>query len=155
MKTIDTERLILRGWLLDDLNDLYEYAKNPQVGPMAGWKPHSSKEESLNALKYNMENDNRWAIVLKENEKVIGSINLNPDENRGKYCAKLISFALSADYWGNGYMTEALGVVMKELAEDGYRTFVIEAVEEILQATELSRKTDFSLLERERIGCRK
>lgn len=25
MKTIDTERLILRGWLLDDLNDLYEY----------------------------------------------------------------------------------------------------------------------------------
>lgn len=51
MKSIDTGRLILRGWLLDDLNDLYEYAKNPQVGPMAGWKPHSSKEESLNALK--------------------------------------------------------------------------------------------------------
>ena len=118
MKTIYTERLILRGWLLDDLNDLYEYAKNPQVGPMAGWKPHSSKEESLNALKYNIENDNRWAIVLKENEKVIGSINLNPDENRGKYCAKLISFALSADYWGNGYMTEAVKRVVKYAFEE-------------------------------------
>ena len=43
MKTMETGRLTLRTWQLDDLNDLHEYAKDPQVGPMAGWKPHSSK----------------------------------------------------------------------------------------------------------------
>ncbi len=118
MKTMETERLILRGWRLDDLNDLYEYAKNTQVGPLAGWKPHSSKAESLSVLKYYMENDDRWAIVLKEKGKVIGSVNLKPDENRGKYDARLISFALSVDYWGNGYMTEAVKRIIKYAFEE-------------------------------------
>lgn len=72
MKTIETERLILRGWQLEDLDDLYEYAKNPNVGLMQGWEPHSSKEISLNVLKSFIEDDDRWAIVLKENRKVIG-----------------------------------------------------------------------------------
>ncbi len=43
MKIMGSEHLTLRTWQLDDLYDLYEYAKDPQVGPMAGWKPHSSK----------------------------------------------------------------------------------------------------------------
>ena len=118
MRILETERLVLRGWQLEDPDDLYEYAENPSVGPMAGWKPHSSKEESLNILKYYMENDDRWAIVLKENRKVIGSVNLKPDENRGKYHAKLISFALSINYWGNGYMTEAVKRVIRYAFEE-------------------------------------
>ena len=117
MKTLETERLILRGWRLGDLEDLYEYAQNPEVGPMAGWEPHSSKEVSLEVLKCYMHED-RWAIVLKEKGKVIGSVKLAPDENRGKYYAKLISFALSADYWGNGYMTEAVRRVVKYVFEE-------------------------------------
>lgn len=118
MKTIETERLILRGWQLEDLDDLYEYAKNPNVGPMAGWKPHSSKEVSLNVLKSFIENDDMWAIVFKENGKVIGQLRIYPDENRGKYNAKYISFALSADYWGKGYMTEAVKRVVKYAFEE-------------------------------------
>ena len=47
MKTLETERLILREWQLKDLDDFYEYAKNPNVGSNAGWEPHSSKEVSL------------------------------------------------------------------------------------------------------------
>ena len=54
MVTIETERLILRGWQLRDVNDLYEYAKDPNVGPMAGWEPHSSKEVSLDAVCYSI-----------------------------------------------------------------------------------------------------
>ncbi len=120
MKTIETERLILRGWQLDDLDDLYEYAKNPNVGLMAGWEPHSSKEVSLNVLKSFIENDDRWAIVLKESGKVIGSLRIYPDENRGKYYAKYINYALSADYWGKGYMTEAVKRVIKYAFEEMY-----------------------------------
>lgn len=118
MKTIETERLILRGWQLEDLNDFYEYANDPNVGPMAGWEPHSSKEVSLNVLKSFIENDDRWAIVLKESGKVIGSVRIHPDENRGKYCAKYINYELSADYWGKGYMTEAVKHVIKYAFEE-------------------------------------
>jgi len=113
MKTIETQRLILRGWQLEDLDDLYEYAKNPDVGSMQGWEPHSNKEVSLKVLKSYIEDDDRWAIELKENKKVIGSLRIYPDENRGKYNAKYISFVLSADYWGKGYMTEAVKRVVK------------------------------------------
>ncbi|MDF2542460.1 MAG: alanine acetyltransferase [Herbinix sp.] len=72
MKTIETERLILQGWQLDYLDDLYEYAKNPNVGSMQGWEHHSCKEVSLHALKSYIEDNDRWAIVLKKNRKVIG-----------------------------------------------------------------------------------
>jgi putative acetyltransferase len=118
MKTIETERLILRGWQLEDLDDLYEYAKNPKVGPMAGWEPHPNKEVSLNTLKSFIDNGDRWAIELKENGKVIGSLRIHPDENRGKYFAKYINYDLSADNWGKGYMTEAVKRAVKYAFEE-------------------------------------
>lgn len=118
MRTLETERLLLRGWQLGDLDDLYEYAQNADVGVMQGWKPHESREESLVALNAYIAEDERWAIVLKEKNKVIGSIKTSPDENRGRYYAKYVSYVLSADYWGRGYMTEALKRVIKYAFEE-------------------------------------
>ena len=48
MKTIETERLLLTPWTTDeaDVEGLYAYAKNPNVGPNAGCGPHASLEES-------------------------------------------------------------------------------------------------------------
>ena len=117
MKTLETGRLILRGWQLSDLDDYHEYAKNPNIGSMAGWKPHTDKEESLAQLKLFIGNDDAWAIVLKENEKTIGHLKMTADENRGKFSergsAKLISYALSENYWAKGYMTEAVRKVVE------------------------------------------
>ena len=42
-----TKRLVLRKWTEADAESLYEYAKDPEVGPIAGWPPHKSVEESL------------------------------------------------------------------------------------------------------------
>ena len=118
MKIIETERLILRGWQLEDLDALYECAHNPDIGIMAGWEPHSSKEVSLNVLKSYIESDENWAIVLRESGKVIGQIGSTPDENRGKYVAKCLNYFLSSDYWNKGYMTEAVKRVTKYLFEE-------------------------------------
>jgi len=122
VKTLETERLILRGWRLEDLDDLYEYAKSPDVGPNAGWTPHFSRDESLSALRSFIEDDDRWAIVLKDNGKVIGAIRLYPDENRGKFSekksARLINYVLSPDFWGKGYMTEAVKRVIRYALEE-------------------------------------
>ena len=43
---LETRRLILRHWEEGDAEDLYQYASDPDVGPIAGWPPHRSAEES-------------------------------------------------------------------------------------------------------------
>ena len=48
---LTTERLVLRPWTEADAESLFEYAKDPDVGPIAGWSPHKSVEESLNVIK--------------------------------------------------------------------------------------------------------
>lgn len=40
----ETERLILRPWNEDDADSLYTYAKDPAVGPIAGWPAHKCRE---------------------------------------------------------------------------------------------------------------
>ena len=45
-RTIETDRLLLRRWEDSDAEDLYKYASDPDVGPIAGWPAHQSIEES-------------------------------------------------------------------------------------------------------------
>ena len=48
---LETGRLILRPWEETDAESLYKYAKDPAVGPVAGWPPHKSLEESQNVIR--------------------------------------------------------------------------------------------------------
>lgn len=41
---METQRLILRSWAENDAESLYNYAKVPAIGPIAGWPPHTSVE---------------------------------------------------------------------------------------------------------------
>jgi len=114
MKTIETERLILRDWDIEDVDDLYEYAKNPNVGPHGGWKPHESKTESLEIMQtLFIDKYDSWAIVYKENGKVIGSIGFETDGKRPEINCKELGYAMSEDYWGKGIMTEAARAVIR------------------------------------------
>lgn len=36
---LETGRIRLRTWHMEDLQDFYDYAKDPDVGPWAGWEP--------------------------------------------------------------------------------------------------------------------
>lgn len=42
----ETKRLILRPWRESDAEELYKYAKSPDVGPIAGWPIHTSAQNS-------------------------------------------------------------------------------------------------------------
>ena len=118
MRVLETERLRLRSWTLEDLDDFYEYAKRLEVGPNAGWKPHACKEESEKILKSFIEKDDIWAIELKENKKVIGSIGFQKDEHRNGINSKMLGYVLSKDYWGLGIMTEASKEVIRYGVEE-------------------------------------
>jgi len=118
MKTLETERLILRTWTLEDADDFYEYAKHPEVGLNGGWEPHTNKDVSRNIIQYFIKEDDIWAIVHKESGKVIGSIGLHADGKRPNIQVKELGFVLSADYWGKGIATEAAKRTIAHAFED-------------------------------------
>lgn len=112
---IETERLVLRPWKLDDLTDLYEYASVEGVGEMAGWNHHKNIEESKVILDSFIRHKKTFALELKENGKVIGSLGmeeLDPDPVVGERYGREIGYVLSKDYWGRGLMTEAVQSVI-------------------------------------------
>ncbi|MDF3000111.1 MAG: N-acetyltransferase [Bacillota bacterium] len=114
MKTIETERLLLRDWSIEDVDDLYDYAKNPNVGPHGGWKPHESKVESLEIMQsLFIDKYDSWAIVHKETGKVIGSIGYESDARRPGINCRELGYAMHEDYWGRGIMTEAAKAVIR------------------------------------------
>ena len=115
MKEIITKRLIIRPWKVEDSSDLYEYAKSELVGPSAGWKPHKSEEESKEIVNMFIEDDESYAIVLKSENKVIGSIGLHdnkPDIDLQDLEQREIGYVLNPKYWGNGYMPEAVNAII-------------------------------------------
>ena len=120
---LETERLILREWNLDDLDDLFEYASIPGVGENAGWSHHKDKEESLHILKMFIKEKKTFAVVFKENNKVIGSLGVEYYKLEDKlteftaYQGREIGYVISKDYWGRGLMPEAVNAVNKFLFE--------------------------------------
>ena len=66
---LETKRLILRSWEDGDAEDLYEYAKNPDVGPIAGWPAHQSPEESRDVIKNVLNGREAYAVCLKTDGK--------------------------------------------------------------------------------------
>lgn len=105
--TIETDRLYLRRWKRKDAADLFEYAKNPNVGPAAGWKPHESQMESRFVITSVYMQNMAWAVVDKATDKVIGSIGLDEDKFRPNISSMELGYSLSEDYWGRGLITEA------------------------------------------------
>ncbi len=124
---LETERLILRPWLTTDDKDLYEYAKDPAVGPVAGWPPHTSVENSNEIIKTVLGVDETYAVCFKEDKKAIGSIglmigeasNLDISENEGE-----IGYWIGVPFWGQGLIPEAV----KELLRHGFEDLQLEKI---------------------------
>ena len=123
-KRIETERLILRPFKESDLADFYEYASVEGVGERAGWAHHKSIDESREILARFIEEDKTFAICLKESNKVIGSLGVEKYGAEDKltefdgYRGREIGFVLLKDYWGRGFMPEAVKAVMNYLFEE-------------------------------------
>ena len=115
---METKRLVLRHWEMNDLDDLYAFAKNPNVGPQAGWRQHQSREESRQILSRMVTAPDQFAIMLKSTMKVIGMISPGIDTSRRNLAAKTIGCALNEAYWNQGLMTEAVGAMIRYLFMD-------------------------------------
>ena len=124
---IYTDRLIMRPLSLDDANDMFEYAKLPNVGPNAGWEPHRSVYETT-AVIYNLiankphDQLGNWAIVDRTNNKMIGTIELH--HYFPNFKAEL-GYSLNPKYWGQGIVPEAALKVL----EVGFEVLQLKRIE--------------------------
>lgn len=116
--TIKTERLILRTFKLQDLDDFYEYARVDGVGEMAGWTHHRTLEESKNTLDMFIEDKHILAIVHLEKNKVIGSFGVHRLKEMILQPGVEIGYVISKDYWGQGFAVEATKAVLTYLFKE-------------------------------------
>ncbi|MGN1418612.1 MAG: GNAT family N-acetyltransferase [Acutalibacteraceae bacterium] len=119
---LETERLILRPWEESDACDLFEYAKDPRVGPIAGWPVHNSVEDSREIIKNVLSVPETYAVILKENNKAVGSIGLifnhsHTDVKISKNEAE-IGYWIGVPYWGRGLIPEAVREIIRHSFED-------------------------------------
>ena len=116
MKTLETERLILRLWQETDVKDLFEYASDERVGPNAGWPVHENIETSKMIVDTFIKDGDVYAIVLKSEDKVIGSLGLHeraPIESDENLKQKEIGYVLNPAYWGKGIVPEGVKRVIQ------------------------------------------
>lgn len=123
---METERLLLRPWCEDDAPALFKYASDPEVGPRAGWPPHTSVEESREIIRTLFSGDHMWAIEWKETGEPIGCIgyfvygesNINIGENDAE-----AGYWIARPYWNRGICSEALRMLIDYcFNEKGFRT---------------------------------
>jgi putative acetyltransferase len=112
MKTIRTRRLILRSFRETDARDVFGYAKSPNVGPNAGWRPHADVDESRAIIRRFIEENDVWALVEKATGRVVGSVGLHIDDRRRFDCVRMLGYALCETRWGRGYMAEAVAAAL-------------------------------------------
>ena len=119
---IVTDRLILRPWQESDAESLYKYAQDPAIGPIAGWPPHASVEDSLNIIRTVFAAPETYAVVLKETGEPVGSIGIMFGD--GLHSAEMqadeaeIGYWLGVPYWGQGLIPEAVRCLQKRCFED-------------------------------------
>ena len=107
----ETDRLFLRPWTEDDAESLYEYAKDPAVGPIAGWPVHTSADNSRDIIREVLSADETYAVCLKEDNRAIGSVGLiQPAQSHTKTADDEIEIGywIGVPFWGKGLIPEAV-----------------------------------------------
>lgn len=118
---LKTDRLLLRPWRESDAESLYEYAKNPEVGPAAGWPIHTSVENSKEIIKDVLSSDETYAVTLKDNDIAIGSVGLliGDKSNLGIAAGEAeIGYWIGKPFWGQGLIPEAVRELMRYAFND-------------------------------------
>ena len=117
LPVIETERLILRKLTMRDASDMFRYCQNKEVARHVLWEAHTSILETRAYIRYNLYQYRSgepasWGIVLRETNRVVGTIgymSYNADNSTVE-----IGYSLTREQWSKGLMTEALRAVIDE-----------------------------------------
>ncbi|MFB9928298.1 GNAT family N-acetyltransferase [Amycolatopsis halotolerans] len=124
MTFLETDRLLLRRFTEDDVENLVQLDSDPQVMRFLTGEPTPRAEvehKILPAILRDYHNGpaGRWAAIERETGEFIGWISLDPPED-GSTAELELGYRLMAKAWGRGYATEgARAVIHKGFSELG------------------------------------
>ena len=98
----ETERLILRRYIEEDLKDLFEYLSDKEVVKYEPYKPLTLNETKEN-LKWRIGTDEMIAVELKNSHKMIGNVYMGKRE----FEALEIGYVFNRNYWGMDMLLKA------------------------------------------------
>ena len=115
---LETNRLILRPWSENDAEELYKYASDPEVGPPAGWLPHTSVENSREIIRDVLSAPETYAVCLKESGTPIGSIGFHRADLAELDDEYELGYWIGKPFWGQGLIPEASREMLRHAFED-------------------------------------
>ena len=122
MNLMETERILLRPWREEDAAALFKYASDPAIGPIAGWPPHTSVENSREVIRDILSAPETYAVVLKETNEPVGSVGIMLGD--GIHSAEMeegdaeIGYWIGVPYWGKGLIPEAVNRLLARCFEE-------------------------------------
>ncbi|WP_419881588.1 GNAT family N-acetyltransferase [Peribacillus sp. B-H-3] len=141
---MESERIILRPISLDDAEDMYEYTSDEETTRFI-YEQHKDLDQTKNVIAnyFVKEPIGKYAIVLKESNKMVGAIEFRVHEwNKSGE----LGFTLNRHFWGNGYMTEA-GKLILGLAFD------VLGLERVYAGHEVKNRASGKVLSRLGMKC--
>ena len=113
-RRIETQRLILKPITLEDASAVFVWASDPEVGPAAGWSPHTSVEDSRDIIRTVLSEEGTFAVVPKGgNGDPIGAIGVFPTEITEGKGEPEIGYWIAHPYWGQGLVPEAVEELLR------------------------------------------
>jgi len=122
---VETERLIIRDFQMEDWVGVHRYASNREVTEHTIWGPNSEVEtktyieQEIRIQQAIDRTDFEFGVILKKTNELIGGCGIHINE----YNAEL-GYCFNPDFWGNGYATEAA----KAMLMLGFETFNVHRI---------------------------
>ena len=115
MPVLETRRLVLRQLRATDVDDIFEYASDPEVSRYTLWDTHKTLDETRVFLSYIIEQHRRgegmvWAVTQRGTGKMIGTCGFGSFKHPRSRAE--LGFALSRRFWNQGLTTEAVAAVL-------------------------------------------
>jgi ribosomal-protein-alanine N-acetyltransferase len=112
---LETERLLIRPYTLDDLPELIEMRSDPQVHRFLGGWERQNPAEVTRRMRFYLDCYEKFgfgtsAIIWKENGEHIGSSGLQPLEDSGEI---EVGYTVKPSYWRRGIGFEAAAAWLK------------------------------------------
>ena len=148
MRELETARLRLRRLRDTDAERIFTcWASDPEVTRFLTWTPHENPDVTRLILRrwladYEKPEVFRYGMERKAEGALIGMIDVVGSRDGIPY----IGYCSGKAYWNQGYMTEALRAVVRELLDSGYTAVGIEAAAENIASNRVIQKAGFCLI---------
>ena len=117
----ETERLVLRRYKKEDLQDLFEYLSDKEVVEYEPYKPLTFVEAKEN-LAWRIGTDEMIAVELKNSHKMIGNVYMGKRD----FEALEIGYVFNRNYWGHGYAVESCKALIQQAFSNGIHRIYAE-----------------------------